>query len=488
LLNLFLFNLSSFIYYLPSIGCCADTLVYWEPEQRLTYDSIPQLHCQVWAYDSFVHILVNYDFPAMYLRSADYGQTWSEAFQLNVENSSGLQTLVQQDSVVYFAWSEYRDGPPYVSQVDTLYAFFRQGDNCGMSFDSVIFLGKGVQVSIDAKVDSIFITPVVGEPPPTIGSYLISSYNGGSSWSNYFPIIDSSGTPNVFYRNGVLHFAGWRDYKVIYTRSTDLGNSWSTPTVITAPNTVLPKRPVLALGPNQDVYIAWTDNKYSGAMQFDDVLFRKSTDDGLTWGPEQRLTSDSHCDVASIDMVSQDSMIFIVWNYNGLGYPTPCSLFFLVSTDCGETWRQRETVKEGFSIATVDANVAVVHDYVYVIWRDNQYGPTDEVSIRRGSFTPPGIKGNEQVSVSSVDIYPNLFSKEIRVRYMMHDAGYRIKNFSIKMFDVSGKAVVCLRQRDSETERRGEIKMDMKDLPCGVYFVEVRAGDRCMVKKVIKIK
>ena len=493
-LSVSFFNLFSIIFHPPSVICYhslyADTLVYWEPEQRLTYDSIPQLHCQVWAYDSFVHILVNYDFPAMYLRSSDYGQTWSDAVQLNVEICTGLQTLTQQDSMIYFTWSEYRDGPPFnETRFDTQYAFFRRGNDCGGSLDSLVFLGKGIHVSIDAQADSIFITPVVGDPPPIIGSYLIIGYNGGSNWSNYLPIIDSSGTPNILYRDGILHFAALENFRILYTRSTDLGNSWSTPTIITAPNTVLPKRPVLALGPNQNVYIAWTDNKYSGMMQFDDVLFRKSTDDGLTWGSEQRLTPDSHCDAGgALDMVSQDSMIFIVWDYNGMGYPAPCSLFFLASTDCGESWRPREGIAGGEGYALNDANVAVFQSSVYVVWRDphHQIGSPPELYIRRGHISLVGLAERENASLSTITILPNPFNQTLDIRFSPSE-----KYVKIKLFDITGKEVVIWdkKRRDRETWRQGEtVRLDTKDLPCGVYFVEVRAGEMITIKKAVKVK
>uniref|UniRef100_A0A7V3RH40 T9SS type A sorting domain-containing protein n=1 Tax=candidate division WOR-3 bacterium TaxID=2052148 RepID=A0A7V3RH40_UNCW3 len=490
-LNLFLsfFYLSSVDCYLPSVisnySLFADTLIYWEPEQRLTYDTIPQLHCQVWAYDSFVHILVNYDFPAMYLRSSDYGQTWSDAVQLNVESSANFQSLTQQDSVVYFTWSEHRVGPPFgKTQVDTHYVFFRRSNNNGATLDSAIFLGKGWPVSIDAKKESVFVNPVVCEPPPVLGPYLLYSFYGGLNWSEYLPIVDSASQPNIAYRNGVLHFSGVRNYKIIYTRSTNFGTSWSTPTVITAPNTVLPKRPVLALGPNQDVYIAWTDNKYSGAMQFDDVLFRKSTDDGLTWGPEQRLTPDSHCDAGgALDMVSQDSMIFIVWCYNGIGYPAPCSLFILVSTNCGESWRGREVLASGSGYPINDANVAISQNFVYVIWRDNRYYNGGEIFLRRGSFMAPGIKERRNDVASRISIFPNPFSQEIRIGYRMQDKGYRKEDFSIKIFDVLGKKVMFY-----GSVKDGGIIIDTKGLPGGVYFVMVKAGGVNVIKKVVKVR
>ncbi|HCC71231.1 MAG TPA: hypothetical protein DEQ09_08785, partial [Bacteroidales bacterium] len=235
--------------------------------------------------------------------------------------------------------------------------------------------------------------------------------------------------------------------------------------------------------PEQDVYIAWTDNKFGGGMLFDDVMFRKSTDDGLTWGVEQRLTPDSRCDAGgALDMVSQDSMIFIVWDYNGTGNPAPCSLFFLASTDCGETWRERETVKSGFAIGIRDANVAVFQNYVYVVWRDNQYTYYEELYIRRGSLTPPGIEERASVSVSSLKVFPNPFTTSITIA--LPSIGHRAKGIELQMYNVSGKEVMSYDLR----KRVKGISIDTKSLPGGIYFIKVMAGDVFSIKKVIKIK
>ncbi len=393
--------------------------------------------------------------------------------------------------MVYFVWSEQRAGPLMNEvRVDTSYVFFRKSNNCGLTLDSAIFLGKGHWVSMDAQGESVFVAPVVwNSPPPEDGAYFIYSADSGYGWTEYLPIVDSASQSNIVYRNGVLHFAGSRKYKIIYTRSTDLGNSWSTPTVVTAPNTVLPKKPVLALGPNQDVYIAWTDNKYSGMMQFDDVLFRKSTDDGLTWGPEQRLTTDSHCDAGgALDIVTQDSMIFIVWCYNGIGYPAPCSLFFLASTDCGDTWRPREGVAGGSGYALNDANVAVFQNSVYVVWTDSRpLRAPPELYLRRGSLTT-GITEKNQNTIIVVNCFPNPFTTDIRLqiadeRYKQVDSRQK-SVVSIRMFDVSGKEVFY----ESMKDESGCIKIDVKDLPSGIYFVQVCSGESRVIKKVIKIK
>ncbi len=470
---------------------CSDTLIYWDPEQRLTFDTIPQLDCGVWAYDSFVHILVNYDYtPAVYMRSTDWGSNWSDTTWLSIVNSTGFKVLTQQDSVVYFAWSENRPGPPSAALVDTKYVFFRRSNDYGVTLDSAIFLGKGVEVSIDVIRDTIYVAiSHFGYPPPPVGAYLFRSYDGGQNWSGHIPIIDSAGCPNIAYRNGILHYAGLRCYKIIYTRSTDLGNTWAAPTEITAPNTVLPKKPKLVLGPGNDIYISWTDNKFGAGMQFDDVMFRKSTDDGLTWGPEQRLTPDSKCQAAgALDMVSLDSMIFIVWDYNGIGMPAPCSLFLLASTDCGETWRPREGVAGGEGYALNDANIAAAQDFVYVVWRDPHHliGSPPELYILRGSLVPPGIEEHRSAQIFDVEVFPNPFKQTTDIRLQMTDwrSQTTVNRFKIKIYDASGKEV-----RAYEVNRKsGGCTIDARNLPCGVYFVKLEAEGLSTVKKVIKIK
>ena len=219
-------------------------------------------------------------------------------------------------------------------------------------------------------------------------------------------------------------------------------------------------------------------------MQYDDVMFRKSTDDGFTWGAEQRLTPDSHCDVASIDMVSQDSLIFIVWNYNGLGNPTPCSLFVLASTDCGESWRPRETVKAGTGFTINDANVAATPNYIYVLWRDNEdssYAYNGDLRTRRGSMMPPGIEERKSDIIPYVKIFPNPFRDILRIRY---SKGRRKKDIEVKIYDITGKEVMSYDLREKE---KG-IGIDTRGLPGGIYFIKVKAGDVSAIKKVIKIK
>ena len=87
-----------------------------------------------------------------------------------------------------------------------------------------------------------------------------------------------------------------------------------------------------------------------------------------------------------------------------------------------------------------------------------------------------------------LEVYPNPFREKIQIRYMMQDTGCRIQNFSLKIYDVSGKEVMYI-----EEAGKNSILWDGRDkqglmLPAGIYFCEINDRSKTYLKKVIKIK
>jgi hypothetical protein len=161
-----------------------------------------------------------------------------------------------------------------------------------------------------------------------------------------------------------------------------------------------------------------------------------------------------------------------------------------MSSDLGQSWGSEVRLTDTLNWSrrpslTCDGN----GNYLHLFWfdlRDDPRNIVGEIYYKRKDLLW-GISEAGQVSVSSkikVEVYPNPFSQEIRIRYMMQDARYKIKDISIRIFDISGKEVVYKSMKDDISG----VKINTKDLPCGVYFVEVRADAGLMVKKVIKIK
>lgn len=66
--------------------------------------------------------------------------------------------------------------------------------------------------------------------------------------------------------------------RIRYLRSTDGGDTWSTPVVLSSERS---DRSRVALGPDGEVYVAWVD------AEAEQVRLRRSDDGGLTFGPER---------------------------------------------------------------------------------------------------------------------------------------------------------------------------------------------------------
>jgi hypothetical protein len=83
---------------------------------------------------------------------------------------------------------------------------------------------------------------------------------------------------------------------------------------------------------------------------------------------------------------------------------------------------------------------------------------------------------------TKIEVYPNPFRTDMKL--WIPDAGYK----NIHIYDVLGREVFWKR-RDKETWRHGEmVEIDTRDLPCGVYFVQVEADSESIIRKVVKIK
>jgi hypothetical protein len=166
-----------------------------------------------------------------------------------------------------------------------------------------------------------------------------------------------------------------------------------------------------------------------------------------------------------------------------------------MSTDLGRTWLPEERLTYA-PYKSIGPSLACGGGYLHLFWQDRRdygnNGPSAPIYYKRKDLSI-GINERRQISKSSVlnlNISPNPFKEKVTIRYMIPDTRYRIGDFSIKIFDVLGKEVIVYRSEKEEVggEKDEGIIIDTKDLPGGVYFVMVKAGDGCVVKKVVKIE
>jgi hypothetical protein len=264
---------------------------------------------------------------------------------------------------------------------------------------------------------------------PPSGGYWIDrivvqkSTDGGSTWNQgvgigYNPptkeqdkewlAVDMTNSP---YRNNL--YVAWTEFdsygssnpldstRILFSRSTDAGLSWSPPVrlsevggdCIDEDNTV--EGAVPAVGPNGEVYIAW-----SGPLG---IMLDRSTNGGVTWGPDIFVSDQpggwdyaiagiyranglpiTACDVSNSPYRGN---VYVQWTDHRNG-ATNTDAFISRSTDGGTTWGapvrvndDTTTREQFFSWMTVDQT----NGYIYVVFYDrrNTTGNSTDVYVAK---------------------------------------------------------------------------------------------------------
>lgn len=212
----------------------------------------------------------------------------------------------------------------------------------------------------------------------------------GISWTSYTSARCLAAGPG-----GRLH-AVWFDdrdgsYEIYTKHSTDCGTNWEADARLTD-NAADQYHPAVAVA-DSVVHVVWWDER-NGLNS--EIYYKRSIDNGATWGEDTRLTDDSAKSHYPSIAAAHDTVHVVWWDER-----TGWDIYYKRSTDAGTTWSADVplTATPGLSMWP---SVAVADGSVHVVWFDDRDG-NQEIYYKRS--TDGGATWGEDTRLTTADFY-----------------------------------------------------------------------------------
>jgi hypothetical protein len=224
----------------------------------------------------------------------------------------------------------------------------------------------------------------------------------------------STGSDEIAAASGSNRFVVWTDntpgnFDILFRRSTDNGATWQAIKNL-SDNPGQSTAPEIAVS-GSSVYVVWL--QLDAGSSHEDIFFRRSTDNGATWGPKISLSFNGMVGFSTPRVTSSDSNVYVVWDQ---GDPYQSDIYFRRSTDNGATWKPVLNLSNNKH--SYDEKIAASGSNVYVVWSKEIPGSSVfEIFFRRSADSGatwkanvnlsnnPGLSRNSEIAVSGSNIF-----------------------------------------------------------------------------------
>ncbi|MFZ1320303.1 MAG: sialidase family protein [Ignavibacteria bacterium] len=359
--------------------CTHSLFAQWEPDVRLTnfadasYTSFNNAR-NVASNGNTVHVVwydnridpINYEI--YYKRSTNAGVSWGADIRLtNNTGDSHLPSVSVSGSVVHVAWQDRRDG--------NFEIYYKRSTDEGASWGADVRL---TNASFESWHPSVSVTGlnvhIVWQDRRDVDDeiYYKRSTDGGLSWEADIRLTNNaaiSAIPSVSV-SGLLVHTVWSEFRngnfeIYYKRSSDGGASWGLDTRLTTNSSVSNSACVSAS--DSVVHVTWTDRRDGNH----EIYYKRSSDGGLNWGTDTRLTiNSSYSDYPSVTV--SGSIVHIVWQDSR---NPKDDIYYKCSTDGGVSWESDTRLTVNVTGAGAwNPSVSVSGPAVHVVWNDYRIG------------------------------------------------------------------------------------------------------------------
>ena len=200
-----------------------------------------------------------------------------------------------------------------------------------------------------------------------------------------------------------------------YSRSTDNGAVFSAQRRL---NTVAGEGTNSAIyAVNSTIHVVWEDWRH-GNLQ---IYYRRSTDNGLTWDTETRLTNNSNAPSdPAISAIGQN--VFVVWMESRAGQNC---IYFRRSVTNGQTWESEVQVFGSSAIFPAVPKITAVQDKIHLVYQGIGSSPnSNSINYIRNDLMgqPPWSSPQAVVSSDSSLDSPAISASNTNVYLIWEDA------------------------------------------------------------------
>ncbi|MCX6290248.1 MAG: exo-alpha-sialidase [Bacteroidetes bacterium] len=433
----------------------------WQPDVRLTNDPAPSntslnnAWCVASSGDTVIAVWDDQrdgNYEIYYKRSTDAGLSWGADTRLTNNTSYSYDPCIAISGLnIHVVWQNEQNGFYQI--------YYKHSTDGGLNWSADTSL---TNVSADLWNPSITLNGtavhVVWEDERQGNSeiYYKGSTDGGLSWgadTRLTTDIADSWNPSVSVSGSVVHVV-WYDnrdgnWEIYYKRSADGGVNWGADVRMTT-NPSVSRYPCVTVS-GSVVQVVWHDDRDGNY----EIYYKRSTDGGLTWGLDTRLTNSAGGSFFPSVAVS-GSFVHVVWFDMRDGI---YEIYYKRSVDDGISWGT-DTRLTNDSAYSFYPSVAVSGPVVHVVWQDMRDGNYEIYYKRDTTANTIGINESPACE-NTIQIFPNPFLNRMTVNNSKNEL------CEITIYDITSRILV--HQKFTNT-----ITLNTSQLANGIYIYEVR--------------
>ena len=476
--------------------------------------------------------------------------------------TSGMHSIAVNGDTVYVVWNDLREDGFYPD------VYFAKSTDGGTSFGSSVMVndtlpserGTGSPTICVDDEGIIYVTWHDNRIGPTCNDfriYMSKSTDGGETFLSDTPVWDASTYANFFAgiavdsqgRVIVSFYDGTNPFFHVYCAvSLDSGLTFEDPVIVDDFDSGNPNAQCIGIGPNDEIYIAWHDNR-NGSY---DIYFDKSTDGGQSFGTDIRVDDTGISSVTQFTpslAVAENGDIYIAWrdHRNDTGNDD-IDIYACVSTDSGSTFSENvkvndassgESVQYRPSVATAGSSLVGVawYDYrnsgwadypdiffsfsndecvtfsddiqvndntvlsdqmlaclamsidgkAYIAWTDDRVDPASDIFFSVGTSDSIATDDSSDSQSPRIVILTQNYPNPFNEKVTISYGLPKPSKVKIEIYNIRGQLIETIVDKHLPSGSY-TIEWNAKDMSSGLYFYKLTTKDKTFIKKMILMR